>query len=112
MITGGSPLLTDSERELTYCDVSLGYSFFPGEAFVTDKLTYNNDLFLIAGLGSTSFAGADRLTTIYGLGYQVYIKDFLALRADFRDHMFTMDLICESKLTHNLKMSLGLGLFF
>ena len=112
VITGGAPLLTDSERELTYYDISLGYSVFPGEAFVTQKVTYNNDLFLVAGLGSTSFAGADRLTISYGLGYQVFFKDFLALRADFRDHMFTMDLIGESKLTHNLEMSLGLGFFF
>lgn len=112
VITGGAPLLTDQERQLTYYNASLGYSILPGEAFVTRKLTYNNDLFIIGGLGSTTFAGADRFTISYGLGYRIFLKDFMALRVDFRDHMFSMDLIGESKLTHNPEVSLGLGVFF
>lgn len=112
VITGGAPLLTDEERQLTYYNVSLGFNVLPGEAFVTRKLTYNNDLFIIGGLGSTTFAGADRLTINFGLGYRLLLKDFMALRIDFRDHLFSMDLIGESKLTHNPELTLGLGFFF
>lgn len=111
-ITGGAPILTDEERELTYYNASVGFNLLPGEAFVTNKLTYNNDLYAIAGIGSTNFAGADRYTINFGLGYRLFLKDFVAVRADFRDHVFNMDLISADKVTHNPEFSLGVSFFF
>ena len=111
-ITGGAPILTDEERTLTYYNASVGFNVFPGESFVTNKLTYNHDLFIIAGVGSSDFAGADRFTINFGAGYRLYLKDFMAVRADFRDHVFNMDLISADKVTHNPEFSLGVSFFF
>ncbi len=112
VITGGAPLLTDDERSLLYYNASLGFNILPGEAFVTRNLTYNNDLYLIAGIGSTDFAGEDRLTINFGAGYRLYIRDFFAIRADFRDHVFNMNVISADKLTHNPEFTLGASFFF
>ena len=111
-IAGGAPILTESERQLSYYNAAVGFSVLPGEAFVTSGLTYNSDLFVIAGIGSTTFAGAGRYTLNYGLGYRLFMRDFMAVRADFRDHVFNMDLISADKITHNLEFSLGLSFFF
>jgi outer membrane beta-barrel protein len=111
-ITGGAPILTDSERKLSYYNASIGFNVLPGEAFVTRNLTYNNDLYLITGIGSTTFAGASRYTINYGLGYRLLLKDFVALKFDFRDHLFNMDVISADKLTHNMEFSLGMSFFF
>ena len=34
LLSGGAPLLTDEERDLTYYSVGLGWNIFPGEAFI------------------------------------------------------------------------------
>ena len=110
-IIGGAPLLTDDERTLTYYDVSIGFNILPGEAFLTQNVTYNNALFVVAGVGSTEFAGADRFTINLGLGYRILFTDYMALRFDFRDHIFDMDL-WEEKYTHNLEFSTSLTFLF
>jgi outer membrane beta-barrel protein len=107
-----APALTDDERQLLYYNASLGFNILPGEAFVTRNLTFNNDLYLIAGIGSTDFAGEDRLTINFGAGYRLYIRDFFAIRADFRDHVFNMNLYTADKLTHNPEFTLGASFFF
>lgn len=111
-ITGGAPILTDAERKLTYYNASLGLNLFPGETFMTKNLTYNHDLFIIAGVGSSEFGGADRYTINFGAGYRLYLSDFFSVRADFRDHIFNMDLISEEKVTHNPEFTLGVSFFF
>jgi outer membrane beta-barrel protein len=110
-IIGGAPLLTDEERTLTYYNVNIGFNLLPGEAFLTQNVTYNNALFVIAGVGSTEFAGADRFTLNFGLGYRLLMTDYMALRFDFRDHIFDMDL-WEEKITHNLEFSTSLTFLF
>ena len=112
VIIGGAPLLTSDERKFTYYNVSVGFNLLPGEAFVSKQVTYNNDLFVIAGIGSTEFAGADRLTINFGLGYRLFLRDHFSIRADFRDHLMNMDLLSSDKLTHNPEFSLGLSFFF
>jgi outer membrane beta-barrel protein len=111
-IVGGAPLLTDSERELLYYNISLGFNLLPGEAFMTRNLTFNNDLYLIAGIGSTEFAGEDRLTINAGVGYRLYIRDFFAVRVDYRDHVFNMNVISADKMTHNMELTVGASFFF
>jgi len=110
-IIGGAPLLTDEERTLTYYNVNIGFNLLPGEAFLTQNVTYNNALFVVAGVGSTEFAGADRFTLNFGLGYRLLMTDYMALRFDFRDHIFDMDL-WEEKITHNLEFSTSLTFLF
>ena len=112
ILSGGAPLLSDSERTLTYYNLNVGYNILPGEGFVGEGRAYNTALYISAGLGSTSFAGDDRFTVNFGAGYRFLLNDSIALHVDFRDHLFDIDLLGEEKTAHNLEGSLGVTWFF
>ncbi|MDZ7645072.1 MAG: outer membrane beta-barrel domain-containing protein [Woeseiaceae bacterium] len=111
-LSGGAPLLSDSERTFTYYNLNLGYNILPGEAFIGRSRAYNSQLYVIAGLGSTRFAGDDRFTVNFGAGYRFLLTDSIALHLDVRDHLFDIDLLGEEKTVHNLEGHLGLTVFF
>ena len=105
-------MLTDDQREYTYYDLSLGYNIFPGESFIGKNRAMNTALYLIGGVGSTTFAGDDRFTLNIGLGFRIMPLDWLAIHAEVRDHLFDLDLLGQEKTTQNLSASLGLTFFF
>jgi outer membrane beta-barrel protein len=105
-------LLTDSERDYTYYNLLVGYNIFPGEVFMTSKLTFNSAFYLVGGVGNTEFGGEDNFTTTLGTGYRIVLRDWLTWHMDFRDHIFKSDIINESQTTHNMEMSSGVTLFF
>jgi len=111
-LSGDLRLLTDDERVMTYYNLSLGYNILPGEVFIGEGRAYNTNLYLIAGLGSTRFAGDDRFTVNFGVGYRFLLTDSVALHLDFRDHLFDIDLLGEEKTAHNLEGTLGITVFF
>jgi outer membrane beta-barrel protein len=111
-LSGGARLITDDERTLTYYNLSLGYNIMPGEVFIGEGRAYNSNLYLIAGLGSTRFAGDDRFTVNVGVGYRFLLTDAIALHLDFRDHLFDIDIVGEEKTAHNLESHLGFTVFF
>jgi len=111
-LSGGARLITDSERTFTYYNLNLGYNILPGEVFLGEGRAYNTNLYLIAGLGSTRFAGDDRFTVNFGAGYRFLLTDSVALHLDFRDHLFDIDLLGEEKTAHNLEAHLGFTVFF
>lgn len=110
--SGAARLINDAERRLTYYNLNLGYNILPGEAFLGEGRTYNTNLYLIAGLGSTRFAGVERFTVNYGAGFRFLLSDTLAIHIDFRDHLFNIDLLGRQKTAHNLEGHLGLTVFF
>ena len=112
VLSGGASLLTDDERVMTYCNLNLGYNILPGEVFIGEGRAYNTNLYLIAGLGSTRFAGDDRFTVNVGAGYRFLLTDSVALHLDFRDHLFDIDLLGEENTAHNLEGHLGVTVFF
>jgi outer membrane beta-barrel protein len=112
VLSGGAPLLTDSERELTYYNLNVGYNILPGEGFIGEGRAYNTAFYIIAGLGSTTFAGDDRFTVNFGAGYRFLVTDSIALHVDFRDHLFDIDLLGTEKTAHNLEGTLGVSVFF
>ncbi len=112
VLSGGARLITDSERTLTYYNLNLGYNILPGEVFIGEGRAYNTNLYLIAGLGSTRFAGDDRFSVNVGAGYRFLLTDAVALHLDFRDHLFDIDLLGEEKTAHNLEGHLGFTVFF
>ncbi len=112
ILSGGARLIDDSERTLTYYNLNLGYNILPGEVFIGEGRAYNTNLYLIAGLGSTRFAGDDRFTVNFGFGYRLLLTDSVALHIDFRDHLFDIDLLGEEKTAHNLEGHLGVTVFF
>lgn len=100
------------DRTLQYYNVSFGFNLFPGESFIGNKWAFTSDFYLIAGVGSTDFAGDDNFTLNFGAGYKVLLNDWLALRVDARDHVFDVELLGEKDTTHNLEFTGGLSIFF
>ena len=112
VLSGGARLIEDDERTFTYYNLNLGYNVLPGEAFIGEGRAYNTNFYLIAGLGSTRFAGDDRFTVNFGGGFRFLLSDTFALHVDFRDHLYDSDLLGEEKTTHNLEGHLGITVFF
>jgi len=111
-LSGGAEILSDSERELTYYNISLGYNILPGEAFIGKGHAYNSALYLIAGIGNTDFADDNHFTVNVGAGYRFLLNDWIALHADFRDHIFDSDVLGKDKTMHNLEATGGISFFF
>ena len=112
ILSGGAPLLSDSERKLTTYNLNVGYNVLPGEGFVGEGRAYNTAWYISAGLGSTRFAGDDRFTVNFGAGFRFLLTDSITMHVDFRDHLFDIDLLGEEKTAHNLEGSLGVTVFF
>ncbi len=112
LLYGDVKILSDDERNYRYYNVSLGYNLLPGEAFISQGRAYNTAFYLIAGAGVTEFAGDEVFTLNYGVGYRLLVNDWLALRVDGRDHVYSSELFGEKKNVHNLEMLFSLSLFF
>jgi outer membrane beta-barrel protein len=111
-LSGAAQLLTDSEREYSYYNLSLAYNIFPGESFVGKDRSLNTATYLIGGVGKTSFAGDDRFTVNLGMGIRLMPLDWLAVHADIRDHIFDIDLLGQEKTSHNIEAHIGVTFFF
>ena len=111
-LSGAAQLLTDSQRKYTYYNVSLGYNIFPGESFIGKKRALNTAMYVIGGVGKTTFAGDDRFTVNIGLGLRLMPLDWLAVHADIRDHVFDIDLLGQEKTAHNIEAHVGVTFFF
>lgn len=111
-LSGGARLIDDDDRTFTYYNLNVGYNVLPGEGFVGEGRAYNTNMYIVAGLGSTRFAGDDRFTVNFGLGWRFLFTDSIAMHIDFRDHLFDIDLLGEDKTAHNLEGHIGLTVFF
>jgi outer membrane beta-barrel protein len=109
---GNIQLLTESERRFTYYDLSLGYNFLPGEAFLGRGIAMTNAFYLIGGIGGTDFAGDTKFTVNFGAGYRVVPADWLALHITVQDRVFSSSLLGTTKLTNNLEARIGTTVFF
>ena len=108
-LSGNIQLLTESERRFTYYDLSLGYNFLPGEAFLGRGIAMTNAFYLIGG---TDFAGDTKFTVNFGAGYRVVPADWLALHVTVQDRVFQSSLLGATKLTNNLEARIGTTVFF
>lgn len=111
-LSGGAPLLTDEERDLTFYSVGLGWNILPGEAFVGGRWAFKGSLYVVGGAGSTEFGGDDRFTINVGVGYRMVTTDWMALHVTVRDHYFESDLLGEMEGKHNIEFSGGVTFFF
>ncbi len=111
-LSGGIQLLSDDQRDVTYYNLSVGFNIFPGEVFLGSKYAMNTSFYLIAGVGTTSFADEEHFTTNFGAGFSLLPTDWLSLRFDVRDYLFEHDLFGETVSTNNLEASLGLNIYF
>jgi outer membrane beta-barrel protein len=111
-LSGGAPLLSDDERDVEYYLFSIGFNLLPGEAFLTDSTTLNTVLYISGGIGSTDFAGDDRSTIAFAVGYRTIIVDGFSVDVEVRDLIFDLDTFGEDETTHNIELTLALNLFF
>jgi len=111
-LSGGAPLLSDSERDVEYYLFSIGFNLLPGEAFLTDSTTLNTVLYISGGMGVTEFAGDDRSTIALAVGYRTIFIDGFSVDVEMRDLIFDLDVFGEDETTHNIELTLSLNLFF
>lgn len=110
-LSGATELLTEDQRELTYYNASVGYNLLPGEVFL-GRSAFNTNFYIIAGAGNTMFADDEYFTYSFGGGFRFFATDWLALRVDFRNHVFTHSLLGEDKAIQNLESHLGATIYF
>ncbi len=110
-LSGSTQLLTDSQRKLKYYNLSLGITILPGEVFV-GKMAFNTNYYIIAGAGNTEFAEDEYFTYNFGGGFRFFATDWLALRVDVRNHVFSHSLLGEEKEIQNLETHLGATIYF
>lgn len=110
ILPGG--VFPNKTETLDYYNLSVGYNVLPGEAFLGRKYAWAQALYVIAGIGSTKFLSQSSQTINVGLGYRVFLKDWMAVQVDFRDYIYSIDLLGQSKSTNNLELTAGLTFFF
>jgi len=108
----GIPIFTSEEVPLTYYDLSVGWNVFPGEVFVGKDWAMTSATYLIGGVGNVKFNGESHTAYNFGIGIRVLPKDWLSLRFEMRDRIFSSDILGKNQLTHNFEMTLGLGAYF
>lgn len=111
-LSGNVELLSNDDRQFSYYNLSVGYNVLPGEAFVGRKYAFRGGLYLIAGAGSSDFAGDQRFTISGGFGYRIAATDWMSLRIDVRDYVFESDLLGSNETLNNLEFTGGLTVFF
>jgi outer membrane beta-barrel protein len=112
VLSGNIQLLTEAERRFTYYDLSLGYNFLPGEAFIGRGVAMTSAFYLLGGVGGTDFAGDTKFTVNFGAGYRVVPTDWLAVHVTVQDHVFQTSLLGYTKLTNNLEARIATTVFF
>ncbi len=110
-ILPGGLFATGSEK-LSYYSVSAGYNLLPGEVFMGRGRAWATQGYVLAGIGSTRLAGQRHQTLHAGVGVRLLMMQRLALQADVRDHVFSLDLLGKRQSTQNLELSAGLTFFF
>ncbi len=110
ILPGG--IFANSSEKLSYYNLSAGYNVLPGEVFIGRARALPSALYLIAGVGSTNFAGQNNATFNFGMGWRVWLKDAFALQVDLRDHVFSLDILGQRQSTQNLEFTGGLSFYF
>ncbi len=108
----GSGPLADTDKKLSYYNVSVGYNVFPGEIFLGSNVAKASSIYLIGGVGSTKFANQRKQTFNVGFGFRVLFTDRWAVRVDVRDHIFSYDLLGVRQNTQNLELTTGVAYYF
>jgi outer membrane beta-barrel protein len=110
ILPGG--VFPNQEETLQYYNLSIGYNILPGEVFFGSRYAKTSALYLIAGVGSTKFLEQSKQTINFGLGLRVFYADWGAIQVDFRDHVYSLDLLGTRKDTQNLELTAGFTFFF
>jgi len=102
------------DRSFKHYDLLVGYNIFQGEFFTSGDTTNLSSLYVVGGIGDTTFGGEENFTYTIGMGYQVEFYRRYLLRFDFRDYIYNTSLIVggEEDTAHNSQISVGVGYLF
>lgn len=100
------------KQNLTYYNVVAGYNLLPGEVFFGRSNAKISQGYVVAGVGSTDFAGQKRQTVVAGFGLRVVFTSWFAAQVDVRDHIYSLDLLGKRQSNHNLEATAGLTFTF
>lgn len=110
VLPGG--VFVNQTEKLTYYNLSAGYNLLPGEVFFGRSTAKASALYVIGGIGSTRFVNERRQTFNLGFGTRLLFNDRIAMQADVRDHIFTLDILGKRQTTQNLEVTLGVTVYF
>jgi len=108
----GLCLFPNRVEELMYYGLSVGYNLLPGEIFIGGGRAMTSAVYLLAGVGNTSFINEDHFTVNVGMGIRVLPVDWLALHLTMRDHLFESDILGTKAMKNNFELTLGLSVYF
>jgi outer membrane beta-barrel protein len=78
---------------------------------VTETTIWHGDLFLLAGAGRTFHDSVQGLSWQAGGGLRIYLARHAALRLDVRDFILPQEVLGRGRITHNLTVIGGVGLW-
>jgi outer membrane beta-barrel protein len=110
ILPGG--VITEEGAKLKYYNLSAGVNVVPGEAFFGKNVAKASAAYVIGGVGSTNFNQQRRQTINLGFGMRLYVKDWVAVQVDLRDHIFSLDLLGKLERTRNLEITSGITFMF
>lgn len=108
----GQPFFPQENIGLNTYSVDVGYNVLPGEVFLGTRHAMTSTLYLLAGVGNTSFDSQDFFTYNAGFGLKVLPIDWLALRLEARDRIWKSDLLGADKVTNNFEITFGVAGYF
>jgi outer membrane beta-barrel protein len=108
----GLCLFPEREQDLTYFALSVGFNLFPGEVFLGRQNAMTSTVYVLAGVGSTSFVDENRFTLNFGIGIRMLPVDWLALHVTMRDYLFESDILGTNKITNNFELTVGVSVYF
>jgi outer membrane beta-barrel protein len=110
ILPGG--VFVERTQKLATTSLSAGYNLLPGEVFIGRNRALASQLFVIGGVGRTTFADQQRQTFNLGVGARVFFGDRFAARVDLRNHLFPLDLLGKRQNTQNLELTAGVAVLF
>lgn len=87
------------------------FSPFHTKLKLNESTIVHGDLFLVAGGGRTFHDSVQGFTAQAGIGLRIYLNNRFALRMDLRDFIVPQEVLGEGRVTHNLGVLVGLGLW-
>jgi hypothetical protein len=78
---------------------------------VNETRILHGDLFLLAGAGRTFHDAVQGLSWQAGGGLRIYLWQRLAFRLDVRDFILPQEVLGRGRITHNLGILAGFGLW-
>lgn len=69
------------------------------------------DIFIVGGAGRTFHDSVQGLTWEAGVGMHLYLGRYVAMRFDVRDFILPQEVLGQARLTNNLMVSLGVGVW-